>query len=259
MCASKPLSLEMAHGAITAGLGLPTDYARFSQCRLHFQRVVRSAKRKFWYDWQEQVAQLRHRDPRVCADRIRSCFRQLQQRLVPHESVEWGSNSTPLGTCRRSSTTSRKSLRAKMASSTLLSQSLRFVWALGQCSDSATSVFQANLDWWRRIMLDFFNLVFAWNAVPPGSPARLFQSSNTEIAQILTIYRPISVASCAFKVFEHLIHGRIAPHILPRPDEAQGGFRWGADALVCSLVDTLRLRQETHRLKPRSSAWLRLA
>ena len=37
-------------------------------------------------------------------------------------------------------------------------------------------------------------------------------------------YRPISLASCAFKVFEHLIHGRI-PHILPRLDEAQGGFR----------------------------------
>ena len=40
--------------------------------------------------------------------------------------------------------------------------------------------------------------------------------------------------------------GRIAPHILPRLDETQGGFRWGADALVFSLVDTLRLRQETH-------------
>ena len=58
--------------------------------------------------------------------------------------------------------------------------------------------------------------------------------------------RPISLASCAFKVFEHLIHGRMAPLILPRLDEAQGGFRWGADALVYSLVDTLRLRQETH-------------
>ena len=59
-------------------------------------------------------------------------------------------------------------------------------------------------------------------------------------------YRPISLASCTFKLFERLIHGCIAPHILPRLDETQGGFRWGADALVYSLVDTLRLRQETH-------------
>ena len=48
------------------------------------------------------------------------------------------------------------------------------------------------------------------------------------------------------KLFERLVHGRIAPHILPRLDETQGGFRWGADALVYSWVDTLRLRQETH-------------
>ena len=82
-----------------------------------------------WYDWQEQVAQLRHRDLRVCDDRIRSCFRQHQQRFVPHESMEWGSNSIPLGTCRRFSpmfapsggTTSRKSLRAKMRSLTQFS------------------------------------------------------------------------------------------------------------------------------------------
>ena len=76
-------------------------------------------------------------------------------------------------------------------------------------------------------MLDFFNLVFAWNAVPPTW-------KSSEVVPVFEYgdrtnpdnYRPISLASCAFKVFEHLIHGRIAPHILP--------------------VDTLRLRQETH-------------
>ena len=72
------------------------------------------------------------------------------------------------------------------------------------------------------------------------------------------------------KLCERFIHGRIAPHILPRLDETQGGFRWGADALVYSLVDTLRLRQETilsvrslisaidtASVKPRKSALLR--
>ena len=50
-------------------------------------------------------------------------------------------------------------------------------------------------------------------------------------------YRPISLASCAFKVFERLIHGRIAPHICNRLDDSQGGFRWNADACVYGLVD----------------------
>ena len=45
-------------------------------------------------------------------------------------------------------------------------------------------------------------------------------------------YRQIFLASCAFKVFEHVIYGRIALHIFPRIDEAEGGFRWGGDALV---------------------------
>ena len=54
--------------------------------------------------------------------------------------------------------------------------------------------------------------------------------------------RPISLASCPFKLFERLV----GSHILPQLDETQGGFRWGADALVYSLVDTLRLRQETN-------------
>ena len=59
-------------------------------------------------------------------------------------------------------------------------------------------------------------------------------------------YRPISLTSCAFKVFEHLVHARIAPHISPQLDVSQGGFRWGADTLVCSLVDSLRLRYQVH-------------
>ena len=61
-------------------------------------------------------------------------------------------------------------------------------------------------------------------------------------------YRPFSLASCAFKVFEHLISARIAPHILPQLDSSQGGFRWGADAMAFSLVDTLRLRSHEHTL-----------
>ena len=59
-------------------------------------------------------------------------------------------------------------------------------------------------------------------------------------------YRSISFASCAFKVFEHLIYARIAPRILPQLDPSQGGFRWGADAMAFSLVDSLRVRRHEH-------------
>ena len=45
-------------------------------------------------------------------------------------------------------------------------------------------------------------------------------------------YRPISLASCAFKVFERLIHGRIAPHICNRLDDSQE-VSDGAQMLVC--------------------------
>ena len=52
-------------------------------------------------------------------------------------------------------------------------------------------------------------------------------------------YRPISLASCAFEVFEHLVHARIAPHLFSQLDECQGGFRWGADVMAYSLLDSV--------------------
>ena len=35
-------------------------------------------------------------------------------------------------------------------------------------------------------------------------------------------------------------------YIFAQLDECQGGFRWGADVMTYSLLDTLRLRQHTH-------------
>ena len=64
----------------------------------------------------------------------------------------------------------------------------------------------------------------------------------------MTWTRPgqISLASCCFKIFEHLVHARIGPHISPQFDECQGGFRWGADYLDGSLVDFLTSRSSSH-------------
>ena len=61
-------------------------------------------------------------------------------------------------------------------------------------------------------------------------------------------YRPISLVSCASKIFEHMIHSRIAPYIFPQLDWCQGGFRWGADVMACSPCDSLRLPCNTHTL-----------
>ena len=124
---------------------------------------------------------------------------------------------------------------------------------IAQCHDSAPghdglpySAFKPDLPWWRGLLLQFFNLVLhntvpaAWkiSTVVPvfkhGDPASPDQ------------YRPISLASCAFKIFERLICTRIAPHISERLNGGQGGFRWGADTMVYSLVDAFRLRRETH-------------
>ena len=107
--------------------------------------------------------------------------------------------------------------------------------ALSLCHDSAPgpSVHQPRLPWWHHMLLNFFNLVLRWNVVP----------SSWKLSHVVPFfkhgdpaepdhYRPISLASCAFKIFERLVHGRIAPHISDRLDECQGGFRWGADACV---------------------------
>ena len=84
-----------------------------------------------------------------------------------------------------------------------------------------------------------------WSRLP-GSSATLSPSFKHGDPAEPDHYRPISLASCAFKIFERLVHGRIAPHISDRIDECQGGFRWGADACVHGLLDTLRLREDMH-------------
>ena len=43
-----------------------------------------------------------------------------------------------------------------------------------------------------------------------------------------------------------MIHARIAPFINRQVSESQGGFRWGADVLVGSLVNILSMRASTH-------------
>ena len=260
---------------------LPADYVRFSSCRLYFHRLVRSTRRSYWRSWQDDISWMRIQNPQACASRIRRCFRSPTSRTAPHDSMIW--RTPQAGTARpcdgwrdHFSSVVVPSTHDDFSSEFHCSMTLRFFEltsdqhssgvfdapfseselsrALSKCHDSAPgldglrySTFQQHLPWWRAMLLDFFNLLLSWNVVP----------SVWKLSQVVPVfkdgdpadpdrYRPISLASCAFKVFERLIHGRIAPHICNRLDDSQGGFRWGADACVYGLVDALRLRQDTH-------------
>ena len=129
------------------------------------------------------------------------------------------------------------------------------VAALLKCHESVPgadllpfSVFKVHFPWWRHVLLSFSNLILQWAVVPSSwkssTVVPLFKRDGYPAPH--DSYRPISLASCAFKVFEHLIYARIAPHIFAQLDACQGGFPWGADVITYSLLDTLRLRQHTH-------------
>ena len=118
--------------------------------------------------------------------------------------------------------------------------------ALTLCSDSA-----AGLDGLPyslpNALLAFFNLVFSWSVVPTvwkrSIIVPVFKRGDPTLPNN---YRPISLASCFFKVLEHLVHSRIAPHIVLQLDKSQDGFRWSADVLVGSLVSILSARSSSH-------------
>ena len=126
--------------------------------------------------------------------------------------------------------------------------------ALSHCIDSAVgldglpySLFKVNFPWWQDAILNFHNLVFSWSAVPTlWKRSVIVPVFKTVDPSQATNCRPISLASCCFKVLEHMVLSRIGRHICPQLDESQGGFRWGADCLVGSLVSVLSSRSSSH-------------
>ena len=122
----------------------------------------------------------------------------------------------------------------------LLLPSCDALWEV--CVDSAVgldgvpySLFKVPFPWWQSALLDFFNLILSWSAVPAmWKRSIVVPVLKRGDASVPTNYRPISLASCCFKLFEHLILHRIGPHISSQLDQCQGGFRWDADVLVSS-------------------------
>ena len=78
------------------------------------------------------------------------------------------------------------------------------------------------------------------------SSALLCSFSNMATPRCQTIYRPVSLALCCFKMLEHLVHGWIAVHISNQLHPSQGGFMWRVDTMVGSFVDVLRTWCSTH-------------
>ena len=78
------------------------------------------------------------------------------------------------------------------------------------------SLLKLYFPWWQDALLAFFNLVFSWSVVPTvwkrSIIVPVFKRGDPTLPNN---YRPISLASCFFKVLEHLVHSRIAPISFP--------------------------------------------
>ena len=220
---TKHVLLGMVLGEITDWLHLP-QHAKGSASHTSFHRVVRRCQNQFWSDWQENMTSLSRVNPRVAASRVRQMFSGQSRRdhsrrfsalfAGPHETG--GQFDGPFSVAE-------------------------LVGALSRCAESAVggdglpySLFKVALPWWRSALLNLFNL-----DVPT-----MWKHSVSGDFSVPGNYRPISLASCCFKVFEHMVHSSIAPCISPQLHHCQGGFRWGADMMAGSLI--LHMRSTTH-------------
>ena len=90
--------------------------------------------------------------------------------------------------------------------------------ALSRCVESAVGLdsfpyflFKVFFPWWQDALVKLFNLALAWGTVPSlwkhSVVVPIFKQGNPSIPDN---FRPVSLASCCFKVLEHLIHMRIA-------------------------------------------------
>ena len=230
--------------------GSQEDRSRFRFLRQQFHSTVRSSRARFWSEWLDSVQSLSHRDPRLASSLIRRTFRTpttppnlcnmnwggvRSSALSPHDAgTHWRAHfaSSPTANCVFSDDFFQ-SLSLRFAALTSSHESGRFdapfsynelVAALSKCHESSPgadglpySAFKVSFPWWRHLLLSFFNLILRFAVVPSAWKSSLVVPllKRDGDPAFFDSYRPISLASCAFKVFEHLVHARIAPHISP--------------------------------------------
>ena len=126
--------------------------------------------------------------------------------------------------------------------------------ALRRCAESAVgadglpySLFKVEFPWWQTALLRLYNLALSCGTIPSlwkhSIVIPVFKQGDPTVAGN---FRPISLASCCFKVLEHLIHDRIVSHVSQQLHNSQGGYRWGADLVAGSFIDVLNARSTIH-------------
>ena len=221
--------LATVHGVTFAAPGL----LRIRLVSASFHSTVRSSRTRFWNEWLGSVTSLSRRAPRRACSLIRRTFRSSG--VTPdlcHTQWHGPSCSALPPRAHFSSPTGDSlfsddfihSVSLRFASLTSLHESGRFdapfsynelVAALSKCHESAPgadclpySLFKVSFSWWRHLLLSFFNLVLRLSVVPSAWKSSLVVPviKRDGDSTSLDSYRPISLASCAFKLFEHLIY-----------------------------------------------------
>ena len=214
--------------------------------------------------WQDKVETFSRVNPRVVAARVRHTFRQRDSRPDQSHIDRWpllpsiaAASDTLTGWRRHCLTAGLQpgsSFDEDFHQSVMtgLSDLLEFPSAAGacdapftfselqqalslsRCTESAVgpdglpnALFKGAFSWWQAALVRPFNLILQPDN--SGSSALLCPFSNMATPRCKTIYRPVSLALCRFKMLEHLVHGWIAVHISNQLHPSQGGFRWGAD------------------------------
>ena len=198
------------------------DHVRFSAARMAFHRVVRSAQRTYWMDWQEHVStHVRLLPQCVALFRARTVMCRLRSggllllvaRSQLGSSLHIGATISPQMVLPKMDPTTRISctslagaspifppLAGLQASLMLCSPALSFVGHFLIASirqldllDCLTLCFKVNFSWWQEAILNFYNLVFSWSAVPSLWKRSVIVSVfKREDPPLATNYRPIS-------------------------------------------------------------------
>ena len=122
------------------------------------------------------------------------------------------------------------------------------VGSLSRCAESAVegdglpcSFFKVALPWWRSALLNLFNLCLSWNDVPTmWKHSVIVPVFKTGDHSVPGNYRPISLASCCFKVLEHMALHLAA--VAPMP----GRFPMECRRDGWLSEDVLHMRSATH-------------